>query len=68
MSMRRAYQKYGIGTPEGGKTSNRMIAQVPPGIGSVGVRPTMGDVEYLTTVRVGNHVMQMDLDTGSSDL
>ncbi|KAF2673687.1 hypothetical protein BT63DRAFT_397558 [Microthyrium microscopicum] len=40
----------------------------PPGQTSVGVRPVKGDVEYLITVKVGNHNLSLDLDTGSSDL
>jgi hypothetical protein len=71
MSMRRAYLKYGMDSPEGVKAVNsisRMIEQVPPGQTSVGVKPVPGDVEYLITVRVGNHNLSLDLDTGSSDL
>jgi hypothetical protein len=68
MSMRRAYLKYGLDTPDTVEAAIRMTAQAPPGQTSVGVRPVKGDVEYLITVRVGNHNMSLDLDTGSSDL
>jgi aspergillopepsin I len=68
MSMRRAYLKYGLEPPGTIQTAARMVETRPPGQTSVGVRPVKGDVEYLITVRVGNHNMSLDLDTGSSDL
>lgn len=68
MSIRRAYLKYGLEPPEHVETAARMVELAPPGQTSVGVRPVKGDVEFLITVRVGNHNMSLDLDTGSSDL
>jgi len=47
---------------------NRMVAQDEPGKSTVPATSVLHDVQYLIDVRVGNHKLRLDLDTGSSDL
>jgi aspergillopepsin I len=71
ISMRRAYLKYGLEVPDGVARAAAGFEQQPPitnGKTSVPVRPAPNDVEFLVPVDVGNHQLQLDLDTGSSDL
>jgi aspergillopepsin I len=74
--VRRAYLKYGLPVPDSvSRAAGRLELQRQqrPGLGgngktSVPVRPAPNDVEFLVPVEVGNHQLQLDLDTGSSDL
>ncbi|QDS77639.1 hypothetical protein FKW77_002722 [Venturia effusa] len=64
--IQRTYLKYGVPVP-----THINAALAPPngtGQSTVPVRPVKGDVEYLINVTVGNHVLALDMDTGSSDL
>jgi aspergillopepsin I len=65
--MKRTYMKYGIPVPNHIHAALE-FAQNGTGQSSVPVRPTEGDEEYLVNVTVGNHLLTLDLDTGSSDL
>ena len=64
--MVRTYQKYGLKVP----TNVRAVVEaVDNGTTfSAPTRPVKGDVEYLINVTVGNHVLSLNVDTGSSDL
>jgi aspergillopepsin I len=80
--LRRTYHKYGLGVPKEVSRAaarvelQRETAQQRPDVArgngngktSVPVRPAPNDVEFLVPVEVGNHQLQLDLDTGSSDL
>jgi hypothetical protein len=67
MAMRSAYLKYGVPVPQHIDDAAEMLAN-GTNQASVPVRPVKGDVEYLINVTVGNHVLSLDMDTGSSDL
>ncbi|KAE8451729.1 hypothetical protein EG329_003186 [Mollisiaceae sp. DMI_Dod_QoI] len=61
----------GKGKPASGfaasnETSN--ISNSTEGTGVVAATPEQGDVEYLSTISIGGQTMQMDFDSGSSDL
>jgi len=73
-ALRKAYLKHGIELPEA--LSKR---QLPPptgvgsapqatGTGSVIAVTQKNDLEYLSPVNIGGTTMQLDFDTGSSDL
>lgn len=66
-AMSRTYMKYGLPIPD---HINEALDASQNGTGksTVPVRPVKGDVEYLINVTVGNHVLALDMDTGSSDL
>jgi hypothetical protein len=74
--VQRAYLKYGLPVPEAvSRAAARLELQrqrpallASNGKTSVPVRPAPNDVEFLVPVEVGNHQLQLDLDTGSSDL
>jgi aspergillopepsin I len=81
--VQRAYLKYGLAVPESvsesvsraaARLQLQRLPQQRPGLSggngktSVPVRPAPNDVEFLVPVKVGNHELQLDLDTGSSDL
>jgi aspergillopepsin I len=65
--MRRTYLKYGLDIPYNVYDAAEAWAN-GTNQASVPVRPVKGDVEYLINVTVGNHVLSLDMDTGSSDL
>jgi hypothetical protein len=67
MAMRSTYMKYGVPVPQHIHDAAEMLAN-GTNQASVPVRPVKGDVEYLINVTVGNHVLSLDMDTGSSDL
>jgi aspergillopepsin I len=65
----RMYNKYGIQPPAELQAQVRNIdADGPAGTTSVAAKPYKGDTEYLLSVKVGNHNLTLDLDTGSADL
>jgi aspergillopepsin I len=65
----RMYYKYGLEPPAELQTQVRNIdADGGPGTSTVAAKPYKGDTEYLLSVRVGNHNLTLDLDTGSADL
>ncbi|KAE9977127.1 hypothetical protein BLS_001351 [Venturia inaequalis] len=66
-AMQRTYLKYGLPIPN---HLHEALNATSNGTGqaTVPVRPVKGDVEYLINVTVGNHVLALDMDTGSSDL
>ncbi|KIH92646.1 aspergillopepsin I [Sporothrix brasiliensis 5110] len=49
-------------------TNTAVAAAVGSGVGIVTNTPTSGDVEYLSPVSIGGQTLNMDFDTGSSDL
>ena len=63
---RRTYMKYGLPIPY--HIEDALAAFANGTQSTVPVRPVKGDVEYLINVTVGNHVLALDMDTGSSDL
>lgn len=67
MAMRSTYLKYGLKVPSQVHEAAEMMEN-GTNQASVPVRPVKGDVEYLINVTVGNHVLSLDMDTGSSDL
>jgi hypothetical protein len=67
MAMRSTYLKYGVAVPQHIDDAAEMLAN-GTNQASVPVRPVKGDVEYLINVTVGNHILSLDMDTGSSDL
>jgi hypothetical protein len=73
--VQRTYLKYGLDVPEhvARAAAKLELQRQWPSFGgngktSVPVRPAPNDVEFLVPVEVGNHQLQLDLDTGSSDL
>jgi len=61
------YQKYNLRPP---RDVSSAAAATPAGTvkGSVAANPEAWDVQYLSPVTVGQNEMQLDFDTGSSDL
>ncbi|ERT01192.1 aspergillopepsin I [Sporothrix schenckii 1099-18] len=49
-------------------TNTTAAAAIGSGVGIVINTPTSGDVEYLSPVSIGGQTLNMDFDTGSSDL
>lgn len=49
-------------------TNTTVNAATGSGIGIVEANPTSGDVEYLSPVSIGGQTLNLDFDTGSSDL
>ncbi|KAF2396038.1 aspartyl protease [Trichodelitschia bisporula] len=69
--MQRVYYKYGIEPPAELNAAVSRVAggvEADPGQGTVVAYPIDADVEFLINATVGNHVLSLDLDTGSSDL
>lgn len=70
--MRRTYLKYGVEPPkhldEVIKNIEANNFAVGPGQTTIPVNPFKGDTEYLIKVKVGNHNLTLDPDTGSADL
>jgi aspergillopepsin I len=65
----RMYQKYGIEPPAELQAQIKSLADDGgAGTSSVAAKPYQGDTEYLLNVKVGNHNLTLDLDTGSADL
>jgi len=71
LALRRAYLKHGIDLPPGlEKRQAPAPTAVPPpkATGSTVAISDKNDLEYLSPVNIGGVMMQMDFDTGSSDL
>ncbi|CAK7204686.1 hypothetical protein SEUCBS139899_007445 [Sporothrix eucalyptigena] len=56
------------GTTTATTTNTTVDATTGSGVGIVTNTPTSGDVEYLSPVTIGGQTLNMDFDTGSSDL
>ncbi|EEU37987.1 uncharacterized protein NECHADRAFT_47960 [Fusarium vanettenii 77-13-4] len=74
-ALARAYLKYGAALPEGlaevmRNTKSHKAKRAGTGTGTVVTTPEDGDVEWLTPIQIGTpgQVLNLDLDTGSSDL
>jgi hypothetical protein len=65
--MRDVCLKYGRKVPEAVQRAIRLNV-APPGRASVKTVPLFEDMEYVMPVDVGGQVLQLQLDTGSSDL
>ncbi|KAH9219540.1 aspartic peptidase domain-containing protein [Leptodontidium sp. 2 PMI_412] len=52
----------------GGASSSKANGTAGKGTGIVTATPEQGDVEYLSPVNIGGQTINMDFDTGSSDL
>ena len=52
----------------GGATAGSTNSTAGKGTGIVTATPEQGDVEYLSPVTIGGQTINMDFDTGSSDL
>lgn len=48
--------------------TNTTLAALPAGVGLVAATPEQGDVEYLSPVTIGGQTLNLDFDSGSSDL
>jgi aspergillopepsin I len=66
--MTRMYWKYGVEPPQDLIAQVRNIDDAGPGTATAAAKPFKGDTEYLLNVKVGNHNLTLDLDTGSADL
>jgi len=66
----RTHLKYGIEPPahieEAVRNFEAQAAE--PGTGTVAAKGFKREAEYLINVKVGNHNLSLDLDTGSADL
>jgi len=71
-ALRHAYLKHGIPLPEmleKRQAPTPVASAPPPGLtADVIAVSESNDLEYLSPVEVGNTMMKMDFDTGSSDL
>jgi hypothetical protein len=75
-ALRKAYLKHGIAVPDALRKRQVVSpapappAPVPKGATTTSIVATsqQNDLEYLSPVRIGNTMMQLDFDTGSSDL
>ncbi len=56
----------GKGRKQGGQTSSNSTAEA--GTGVVPATPEQGDIEFLAPVVIGGQTLNLDFDTGSSDL
>ncbi len=56
------------GTSGRGSTSGNSTTSATAGTGAVAATPEQGDVEYLAPISIGGQTMNMDFDSGSSDL
>jgi aspergillopepsin I len=70
-AMKKAYNKYNL-KPTGGLAGS-FLESLPENIvkrqdGSAVATPATGDVEYLVPVSIGGETLNLDFDTGSSDL
>lgn len=61
-SMMKTYSKYGAAPPPA------VMAAAAASSGTVAATPTQYDSEYLCPVTIGGQTLQLDFDTGSSDL
>jgi hypothetical protein len=75
LDLRRAYLKHGIDLPPGLVVKRQAPAPIaaraapqPTATGSTIAISDKNDLEYLSPVNIGGVMMQMDFDTGSSDL
>lgn len=69
VSYLKAYSKYGKTAPvELQKAAAGSTASGASGTGSVSANPQQYDSEYLCSVTVGQDTLNLDFDTGSSDL
>jgi hypothetical protein len=71
-ALRRAYLKHGIALPDALRKRQVASPPTPPPKGtttaSIDATTQQNDLEYLSSVRIGSTMMQLDFDTGSSDL
>lgn len=58
----------GTSTAVTAKSNSTVAATNGTGSGTVAATPESGDVEYLSPVNIGGQTMNMDFDSGSSDL
>lgn len=58
------------GTATGSASTNGTVAAAngTAGVGTVAATPEQGDIEYLAPIQIGGQTMNMDFDSGSSDL
>ncbi|WPH02738.1 aspartyl protease [Acrodontium crateriforme] len=64
VALAQALQKYKLPVPE--KVAARAAADLQKG--SVTTTPQENDIDYLTPVTIGRNTLNLDIDTGSSDL
>ncbi|ROW15191.1 hypothetical protein VPNG_02983 [Cytospora leucostoma] len=63
----KTHKNHGAGTASAA-TTNTTVAAATNGTGIVTATPEQGDVEYLAPVTIGGQTINMDFDSGSSDL
>lgn len=67
-ALAQVYRKYGWTLPTAGVVASVDIATTGPQFGSVNASPQPYHSEYLSPVTIGGQTLDMDFDTGSSDL
>jgi aspartyl protease len=67
-AMAKAYNKYGFAMPSSLASAGANKAATGGQSGQVSAQPEQNDAEYLSPVKIGGQTLNMDFDTGSSDL
>jgi aspergillopepsin I len=65
-ALKKAYLRHGLPLPRG--LEKRQIPASPKVVASVAATTESNDLEYLSPIEVGGVQMNLDFDTGSSDL